>query len=105
MDSRLLKNKIEIYRLNTKPTEYGTIEATYDFYRSTRAHIMFNSETVTTDNGEIWHPTTRTFIVRTNNDVYETDRIKWDNQWWRILSINKNDYYGNIEIITEKINQ
>ena len=104
MNSALLKHKIEIYRLNTKPTDYGTIEAEYDFYRTTRAHIMFNSETSVTANGEIFYPTTRTFVVRLNNDVVEQDRIKWNNEWWKIVSINRNDYYNNIEIITEKVN-
>lgn len=105
MNSALLKYTIEIYGLVTTPTEFGTIEANYEFKRKTRAHIMFNSETVATDNGEIWHPTTRTFVIRSYNNPYDTDRIKWDNQWWRILSINRNDYYGNIEIMTEKVNQ
>ena len=104
MNSALLKHPIEIYRLETVHTEYGTIEPQYNFYRNTRAHIIFNSETAVTSNGEIYYPTTRTFIIRSYNNPLETDRIKWNNQWWRILSINRNDYYNNIEIMCETVN-
>ena len=105
MNSALLKYPIEIYKLVTVQTPYGTIESTYEYDKTTRAHIMFNSESQVTANGEIWYPTTRTFVVRTSNsDVVEQDRIKWDGKWWNILSINKNDFYGNIEIQAEKVN-
>lgn len=104
MNSALLKHPIEIYELITTKTEYGTIKTTYELKYETKAHIMFNSENQVISEGEVWFPTNRTFVVRSYVPVTETDHIKYDNKWWRILSINKNDYYANTEIYTTLIN-
>ena len=105
MNSALLKHPIEIYALVTTKTQYGTIKTEYTKKYDTRSHIIFNSENQVISEGEIFYPINRTFVVRSYVPVTETDRIKWDNKWWKILSINKNDYYGNIEIMTTIVNE
>lgn len=105
MNSALLKHPIEIHSLKTTKTQYGTIQTSYVKKYETRAHIIFNSENQVISEGEILYPINRTFVVRSYVPVIETDRIKWDNKWWKILSINKNDYYGNIEVITTLVNE
>lgn len=104
MKSCLLKDKIGIFELVTNKTEYGTIQTSYTEKYSTRAFVKFNSETMTVSEGEIYFPITRTFIVRSHVPVTETDRIKWDNKFWKITSINKNKYYNDIEINTTVVN-
>ena len=47
--------------------------------------------------GEVFYPISKTFVVRSYVPVVETDRIECENKMWKILSINKNEYYGNIE--------
>ena len=105
MNSCLLKNPIEIQALKTSKTEYGTIQTSYVQKYETRAHIIFNSENQVISEGEIFYPVNRTFVVRSYVPVTETDRIIWDNKKWKILSINKNNYYGNIEIMTTLVNE
>ena len=105
MNSALLKHPIEIQALQTTKTEYGTIKTEYVKKYETRAHIIFNSENQVISEGEIFYPVNRTFVVRSYVPVTETDRIIYDNKKWKILSINKNDYYGNIEIITTLVNE
>lgn len=105
MNSALLKHPIELYALQTTKTQYGTIKTEYIKKYDTRAHIIFGSENQVISEGEIFYPINRTFVVRSYVPVTETDRIKWDNKWWKILSINKNDYYGNIEIMTTIVNE
>ena len=105
MNSALLKHPIEIYQLITTKTEYGTISTSYELKYKTRAHIMFNSENQVVSEGEVWFPINRTFVVRSYVNVTETDRIKYDNKWWKITSINKNDYYANTEIYTTLVNE
>ena len=105
MNSALLKIPIDIYELVTTETVYGTIQTSYSLKYSTRAHIIFNNETQTVSEGEIFYPINRTFIVRSYVPVGETDRIRWNDHDWKILSINKNEYYGNIEIYTTVVNQ
>lgn len=105
MDSSLLKHHIEIYELVTTTSEYGTIQRSYDKKYDTRAYIKFDSQTQVVSEGEIYYPINRTFIVRGYVPVLETDRIKWNGQWWRITSVNPNIYYNNIEVQTTLVNE
>jgi len=105
MNSALLKHPIEIQALQTTKTQYGTIQTSYVNKYETRAHIIFNSENQVVSEGEIFYPINRTFVVRSYVPVTETDRIIYDNKKWKILSINKNDYFGNIEIVTTLVNE
>lgn len=105
MNAALLKHPIEIYALVTTKTAYGTINTEYKIKYNTKAHIQFGSEQQVVSEGEIFYPVTRTFIVRAYVPVTETDRIKWEGKWWKILSINQNIYYNDIEIITTLVNE
>ena len=105
MNSALLRHPITIYALKTTKTQYGTISTSWVEKYSTRAHIIFTNESQVVSEGEIFYPVNRTFVIRSYVPVTETDRIKWDNKWWKINSINKNDYYGNIEIQTILVNE
>lgn len=100
MNAALLKDPIEIYELKTSKTEYGTIETSYVLKYNTRAHIMFNSESQVVSEGEIFYPINRTFIVRHYVPIVETDLIRWNDKFWKIMSINPNKYYNDQEILT-----
>ena len=105
MDSARLIHPIEILGLTTVTTQYGNNKSSYTPKYNTKAHIIFNSESMVTSEGEILYPTNRTFVVRAYVPVIETDRIRWDNKEWKILTINKNQYYNDIEIITTLVNK
>jgi len=104
MNSSLLKHPIQLYNLVTEKNPYGAIQSSYAYRCSTKAHIIFNSENQVVSEGEIFFPITLTFIVRSYIPVKETDRIKWEDKFWKIMSINKNVYYNNIEIQTTLVN-
>lgn len=104
MDSALLRDKIDIYDLDVTKTEYGTIQKSYDYVRSTRAHVIFDSENQVVSEGEIFYPVNRTFIIRSYVPITERCRIKWKDQFWSILSINDNKYYNDKEIRTTLVN-
>lgn len=104
MNAAILKTPIDIYELVTTKTEYGTIQTSYRKKTQTRAYVQFNSENQVVSEGEIFFPITRTFIVRAYVDVVETDRIKWEDKFWKIMSINKNIYFNDIEIVTTLVN-
>jgi head-tail adaptor len=105
MDSALLRHKLELHELQTTTSEYGTITTSYALKYTTHCHVIFNSENQVISEGEIFYPINRTFIVRSYVPVVETDRIKYEDKMYKILSINKNDYYGNIEIATTLVNE
>lgn len=105
MNSSLLREQIEIYSVPIEQTEYGTIkEGTPVLKYTTRAYVQFDNQARVVSEGEVYYPTDRTIIVRAYVSVDERDRIKWDNKFWKILSINKNKYYNNKEIRVTEIN-
>lgn len=104
MNAAILKDPIDIYELVTTKTEYGTIQTSYNLKYHTRAYVRFNSENMTVSEGEVYFPINRTFIVRAYVPVVETDQIEYEGKRYKILSINRNKYYNNIEINTTIIN-
>lgn len=97
MNSALLRTTIKIYELVTSTTEYGHIKNSYELKYKTKAHVIFNSENQVVSEGEVFYPISKTFVVRAYVPVVETDRIECENKMWKILSINKNEYYNNTE--------
>ena len=104
MNSCILKDPIDIYELTTSKTEYGTIQTSYNLKYHTRAYVRFNSENLTVSEGEVYFPINRTFIVRAYVPVVETDQIEYEGKRYKILSINKNKYFNDIEINTTTVN-
>ena len=100
----MLKHPIQLYNLVTEKNPYGAIQSSYAYRCSTKAHIIFNSENQVVSEGEVFYPITLTFIVRSYIPVKETDRIKWEDKFWKIMSINKNIYFNDIEIVTTLVN-
>ena len=99
MESRRLKESIEIYSIPVEDTPYGQInEVTPIFKYETRAGVIFDGQARVASEGEIFYPTDRTFVVRSYVPIVERDRIKWDDKWWRIISINTNKYFHDKEI-------
>jgi hypothetical protein len=104
MNAAILKDPIDIYELVTTKTEYGTIQTSYNLKYHTRAYVRFNSENMTVSEGEVYFPINKTFIVRAYVPVVETDQIEHEGTRYKILSINKNKYYNDIEINTTTVN-
>lgn len=104
MNSALLRHIIDIYELVETKTQYGTIKKDYQHKYQARAHVIFNSENQVISEGEVYYPINRTFIVRAFIPVKETDVIEFEGKRYKIMSINKNIYYNDIEIVTTLIN-
>jgi head-tail adaptor len=105
MKAGLLKYKIEIWAPTITTTDYGTHKEIYSKSYTTRANVFFNSGTRTTENDEIVYPKTRSFIVRHYVPVTDPMRVKFEDKFYRIVSINKNKYYNDTEIIAELVNE
>lgn len=105
MNSALLRNTIDIYELVETKTQYGTIKKDYQHKCQARTHVIFNSENQVISEGEVYYPINRTFIVRAFIPVKETDVIEFEGKRYKIMSINKNIYYNDIEIVATLINK
>lgn len=105
MKAGILKEKIEIYEPIITTTDYGDSKIDYELHYTTHAHVMYNSGTRTNENNEVFYPTNRTFIVRHYVPVTEPMRIKFEDKYYQIISINPNKYYNDKEIYTELVNE
>lgn len=105
MKAGLLKEKIEVYKPVTVTTDYGDSTTQYELFYTTRAHVMYNSGTRVNENSEIFYPTNRTFIVRHYVPVEEPMRIKFEDKYYQIISIDPNKYHNDREIYTRLVNE
>lgn len=105
MKAGKLKERIEIWQPVVKTTDFGNTTTVYELLKSTRAEVIYNSGSRTNENKEIFYPTSRTFRVRYYVPVKEPMRIKFEDKFYQILSIEPNKYYNNKTIITDLVNE
>ena len=105
MKAGLLNEKIEIYSKAVTISESGSVKQNYELSYSTRASVRHNSGSQINSNGEVFYPTNKTFIVRMYVPVKEPMRIKYDNKFYKIISINIDKTFNNKVIIAELINE
>ncbi len=105
MEAGRLTENIEIYSPNIIKNELGEQVNTYSYKLRTKANKLSNSGNRKLENHEIVYSYNLVFEVRYYIDVEETDRIKYNNKFHRILSIDKNNLLQKIIITTELINE
>lgn len=105
MKAGTLKYIIEIYKPITIETEYGDSNTEYEYYYKTHANVLYNSGSRVNENGEVFYPNTRTFIVRHYVPVKETMRIKYNDKYYQITSVNPNKYFNDTELIADLVNE
>lgn len=103
MRSGDLKERIKIYSLHKTATVYGDTRDEYIYNYTCRARVNYSSGNRTDDNGAIFYSVDREFIVRSYVPVHDTDIIVWNNQNWRILSMDPSKTLNDILIRTTKI--
>lgn len=105
MKAGILKNQIGIYTPVITTTDYGNTKTEYELVTTTRANVRYNSGSRVVENDEIFYPHSKTFIVRHYVQVTEPMRIKYEDKFYRIISINFNQTYRDKEIIAELVNE
>lgn len=105
MRAGLLNKIIEIYSCTISENDFGHIKPTYSKIYRTRADVKYNSGSRTFEHEEVFFPNNVTFTVRKYVPVELTSRIKYKNNFYRILSIEESDVLNNLKIQTELINE
>lgn len=105
MKSGLLNEIITIQRPVTVKNKVGEVEQTFKDLKNTRSEVQWNTGKRSVTNDEIVFDWTKTFNVRRYVDIQETDRIKWKDHLYRILSIEDNRQWNQKTIFTELINE
>lgn len=103
MDSGQLHDRIDIYELVITKSPYGDTNREWQKKYSTRARVNYSSGTRTMENDEIFFSVDREFIMRHYVPIVDTDIIVWNNEKWRVLTIDHNRQYNNIFVRTTKI--
>ena len=106
MQAGILNQKVDFYRLIVDKDDFGHESYTYEKTFSTKACITYNNGNRLIENQEIFFDNTLTFKVRSYCPVQDTDRIKYRDKYYRILSVN-NEYNKHNQkiIIAELVNQ
>lgn len=94
---------IDIYELNITTSPYGDTKRTWTKKYSTRARVNYSSGNRTIENDEIFFTVDREFIMRHYVPIEDTDIIVWNNDKWRVLTIDHNHEYNDIIVRTTKI--
>lgn len=100
-----LNEKIEIWRFNKVPNEYGEQVTVQEKVRDSRAKVTHLSGSRTMRNDEIQYPYNKQFILRIHEPIDEDMLIKWNKKMYRILSIDRNREMQWQNIIAEIINE
>lgn len=97
------KYNIEVFELNKFQTESGAENETYKLKLKLKAETKFNNNTIVIENNEIVQTDRISFIVY-KRDIQYTDRIRFNDIDYSIISINPLSYSNELEITCEKIN-
>lgn len=104
MRAGLLQEDIEILKSTTVTNKYGEQSSIWTVIATTKARLIHDSGARTEINNEIFYAYTKTFQVRYYVNVSEFDRIRWNNQLFRIISIEPNKQQQSLTIKTELVN-
>lgn len=105
MKAGLLKEKVYIYKPLVTKTDFGDTKVTYELSYTTRAGVLWNSGSRENENNEIFFAQNKTFIIRRYVPITEQCRIKYENKYYRVLSIEPNKKYHNLTVETTLINE
>ena len=108
MVAGLLNEEIAILKPYTRDGKYGKSSKTdyIPYINTTRARVINQKGTRSNENNEIVYIYTVTFIIRGYHQVDDYMRIKWKNNYYRILNIVPATSSNNeIQIDTELVHE
>ena len=104
MRAGILTELITVLSPNIIVNEVGEQTTEYLTKLTTRANVNWKTGNRNIENNEIVFDYTKDFKVRYYVDINEFDRILWNNKQYRIISIEPNKHYQELNIIAEQIN-
>lgn len=105
MQAGQLNEIIEIWKHCFTTNEYGEQADDWQFAKETKAKVSHDSGSKTIENNEVFYSYAKTFTIRYYHNVAEVDRIKYQDKFYRIMSIEKIRQYNQIDLTCELINE
>lgn len=100
-----LNEHIEIWCLDIQTTEYGDTKEEWKFICNARAMVDHTGGNLSVENHELWNSYTKDFTVRIHTNVQDSDRIKYNDHWYRIITIDIDRGRQTKIIRTELVNE
>lgn len=100
-----LNEIIEIHKPYLHKNEYGEVEDSFEKSFSTKAQVIYNSGNRIIDNNELFTDYKVQFVVRIYHKINETDRIKYDGNFYHIESIEKSRQFQLLKINCSIVNE
>jgi SPP1 family predicted phage head-tail adaptor len=100
-----LNEHIEIWCLDIQTTEYGDTHEEWKFICNARAMVDHTGGNLSVENHELWNSYTKDFTVRIHTNVQDSDRIKYNDHWYRIITIDIDRGRQTKIIRTELVNE
>lgn len=105
MQAGLLKDIIEFEQRELITNEFNEQMIVYKPCLTTKAQVIYSDGSRAIENDEMVFNYSPIFNIRYYHNVNETMRIKFNNQYYRIVSIQPFKQYQYKRIITELINE
>lgn len=105
MKSGDLRYSIEVWRSTIVKDQYGKGKTEWEYLYKTRANAICSPIARTEENTEIFFPHNMEFVIRSYHDIKDMDRIYFQGNKYRILSIFHDRMKNQISIKTELINE
>ena len=100
-----LSEVIEIWMQDVFTSEYGDSDIRYKFAANARAMVDHTGGNLSVENNELWNSYTKDFTVRIHTNVQDSDRIKYNDHWYRIITIDIDRSRQTKIIRTELVNE
>lgn len=105
MRAGLLSEIIERWRPFTTKNAVGASTTDWRLEDVLRANVRHNNMNRGVQENEVFYDMTKTFIVRRYVEIEETDRIKFQGVFYRIISIEDSREFNQKTIICERVNE
>ena len=105
MQAGLLNRQIEVYKPVTLTNTVGSTTIKWTKAFETRANVRQTSMSRGQQVNEIFYPTSKEFIIRSYHHIDEFHRIKYQNNMYRIVSIERRREMNDILIIADLVNE
>lgn len=103
MRAGLLNEVITIFRATITKNAYGEDLEQWQEVTTTRCSVRQTNSQRTTVNDEVIYNFSKQFTVRIYVDIQPYDRIKWDNNYYTVVSIDKSRELQQITIIGDLV--
>lgn len=105
ISSGLLTETLHFYEVVETQSESGFKHTEEVFKFKVRAQRTKNKEKYTIDAEELFHSSELTFKCRYRKEIKETDIVVYENQRYRITSLDKYKEANQLTIMLSKINE